>query len=123
MEIIQHGDKIKVEAKKFEDSGKKLFHCITCDCVWVAERDEYVTNYNPHNCAEFKIEVTCPDCESTNCQELSYAIYLQHYESLEYDMNGLRKLDKIAERNDIELDSIELSPSELLFRLKNGIDL
>jgi len=118
MKIIQHGDKIRIEAKKFEDSGKKLFRCKTCDCMWIAEKGEYETNYNPHNCAEYKIEVTCPDCESTNCQEESYTDYLRHCESLEYDINGLRKLDKIAEHNDIELNT-----SELLFRLKNGIDL
>jgi hypothetical protein len=118
MKIIQHGDKIRIEAKKFDDSGKKLFRCKTCDCMWIAEKDEYETNYNSHNCAEYKTEVTCPDCESTNCQEESYTDYLRHCESLEYDINGLRKLDKISESDDIEL-----SPSELLYRLKNGIDL
>ena len=118
MEIMQHGDKIKIEAKKFEDSGRKLFRCITCDCAWIAERDEYTTNYNPHNCAEFKVEVTCPDCGSTNCQEESYADYLRYLDNLHTDIEGLKRLDEIAEHN-----NVELSTSELMYRLKNGIDL
>lgn len=62
MEILTHGDPVRIEKVRQERLGLKKFSCPKCGCTFQCVKGEYMYHADQREGSWY--EVTCPDCDS-----------------------------------------------------------